>query len=136
MSCGRPLSSAGSTAPNYPTSTTPARRPCAAPPPAPSGSVCVLIWFNVSRPRLTLVEGGPGYMEKSLIVIDFSTYPGPPSTIDRTVMEETRWGAVSPGVFLVDSYNSRRFPPFHLKMVIALKSEHFLTSRVSTCPEG
>ncbi len=36
-SCGRPPSSPGSTAPSYPTSTTPARRPCAAPPPAPSG---------------------------------------------------------------------------------------------------
>src|SRR5712691_442362 len=37
MSCARPPSSAGSTAPSYPTSTTPARRPCAAPPPAPRG---------------------------------------------------------------------------------------------------
>jgi hypothetical protein len=37
MSCGKPPLSPGFTAPNYPTSTTPARRPCAAPPPAPSG---------------------------------------------------------------------------------------------------
>src|SRR3984893_12138805 len=37
MSCGRRPSSAGSTAPSCPTSTTHAPRPCAAPPPAPRG---------------------------------------------------------------------------------------------------
>src|SRR5260370_6149338 len=30
-------------------------------------------------------------------------------------MEETRWGAVATGVFLGNSYHSRRFPLFHLK---------------------
>jgi hypothetical protein len=42
-------------------------------------------------------------------------FPLNDTTIYRMVMEETRWGAVSPGVFLVDSYLSRRFPLFHLK---------------------
>jgi hypothetical protein len=36
-------------------------------------------------------------VEKFITMSDFSMYPGPPSTMYRTVMEETRWGAVSPG---------------------------------------
>jgi hypothetical protein len=52
MSCGKPPLSPGFTAPNYPTSTTPARG--RAPHHHRHLVAWVLIWFNVSRPRFTL----------------------------------------------------------------------------------
>ena len=74
MSCGRPPSSAASTAPNYPTSTTPARRPCAAPLPAPR-SVCVLIWFNVHLSCMMPKQFFAGSMNQAIRANPMSAIP-------------------------------------------------------------
>jgi hypothetical protein len=48
-------------------------------------------------------------------VVDVRQHTVGIDTIYSMVMKEARWGAVSPGVFLVDSSVSRRIPTFRLK---------------------
>jgi hypothetical protein len=68
------------------------------------------VLLSRSLSRFEHLEGGPGYMEKPLIVIDFYRSPGPPSTRARGV------GDQHAGAKRIGSNDSRSF----LKQVLLL----------------